>query len=270
MARRRPGRRGRPLPGSVPPLPAPAVRRRARPGARHPRPAPRRTGRQGGPRLPVQRAARHGQDVDRPDPGHGPQLRASRRRRAGRHLPLVRGHPAGVIARRPGAGLGHQPGHRRDAGPARPGGARHPGAVEGLHHRRGPSDDVRRGQRPAQDAGGAARATSSSCWPPPIPQKVLPTIRSRTQHFEFRLLGADVLASLLRDVNDRAALGRPARCHRPGGPPRPRLGTGRLVRPRPGGGRRRRRRRRRRGLTDWSTPSPTAIPAGSCSRWPRR
>ena len=39
------------------------------------------------------------------------------------------------------------------------------------------------------------------------PQKVLPTIRSRTQHFEFRLLGADVLATLLRDVNDRAALG---------------------------------------------------------------
>jgi DNA polymerase-3 subunit gamma/tau len=39
------------------------------------------------------------------------------------------------------------------------------------------------------------------------PQKVLPTIRSRTQHFEFRLLGADVLASLLRDVNDQAALG---------------------------------------------------------------
>jgi DNA polymerase III subunit gamma/tau len=41
------------------------------------------------------------------------------------------------------------------------------------------------------------------------PQKVLPTIRSRTQHFEFRLLGADVLASLLREVNDRAALGVP-------------------------------------------------------------
>jgi DNA polymerase-3 subunit gamma/tau len=41
------------------------------------------------------------------------------------------------------------------------------------------------------------------------PQKVLPTIRSRTQHFEFRLLGADVLASLLRDINDRASLGVP-------------------------------------------------------------
>jgi DNA polymerase-3 subunit gamma/tau len=39
------------------------------------------------------------------------------------------------------------------------------------------------------------------------PQKVLPTIRSRTQHFEFRLLGPDVLAGLLSDVNRRAALG---------------------------------------------------------------
>jgi DNA polymerase-3 subunit gamma/tau len=41
------------------------------------------------------------------------------------------------------------------------------------------------------------------------PQKVLPTIRSRTQHFEFHLLGADVLTSLLRNINDRAALGLP-------------------------------------------------------------
>ncbi|HET6966598.1 MAG TPA: DNA polymerase III subunit gamma/tau [Acidimicrobiales bacterium] len=36
------------------------------------------------------------------------------------------------------------------------------------------------------------------------PQKVLDTIRSRTQHFEFRLLGSDVLASLLTDVAHRA------------------------------------------------------------------
>ena len=42
------------------------------------------------------------------------------------------------------------------------------------------------------------------------PQKVLPTIRSRTQHFEFRLLGPEVLGSLLTDVNSRAALGLPA------------------------------------------------------------
>ncbi|MDP9387625.1 MAG: DNA polymerase III subunit gamma/tau, partial [Actinomycetota bacterium] len=39
------------------------------------------------------------------------------------------------------------------------------------------------------------------------PQKVLPTIRSRTQHFEFRLLGGEVLASLLADVNEAAGLG---------------------------------------------------------------
>ncbi len=32
------------------------------------------------------------------------------------------------------------------------------------------------------------------------PQKVLPTIRSRTQHFEFHLLGDDVLGALLEDV----------------------------------------------------------------------
>ena len=41
------------------------------------------------------------------------------------------------------------------------------------------------------------------------PQKVLPTIRSRTQHFEFRLIGPDVLVDLLRGINDEAALGVP-------------------------------------------------------------
>src|SRR5579883_979909 len=38
------------------------------------------------------------------------------------------------------------------------------------------------------------------------PQKVLQTIRSRTQAFEFHLLGPDLLTSLLVDVNDRAGL----------------------------------------------------------------
>jgi DNA polymerase-3 subunit gamma/tau len=37
-------------------------------------------------------------------------------------------------------------------------------------------------------------------------QKVLPTIRSRTQHFEFRLLGPEILAGLLRKVRDEAGL----------------------------------------------------------------
>src|SRR5580658_4046510 len=38
------------------------------------------------------------------------------------------------------------------------------------------------------------------------PHKVLPTIRSRTQHLEFRLIGADTLATLLHDVQGAAGL----------------------------------------------------------------
>jgi DNA polymerase-3 subunit gamma/tau len=38
------------------------------------------------------------------------------------------------------------------------------------------------------------------------PQKVLPTIRSRTQHFEFRLLGPETLSGLLSRVRAEAAL----------------------------------------------------------------
>jgi DNA polymerase-3 subunit gamma/tau len=38
------------------------------------------------------------------------------------------------------------------------------------------------------------------------PQKVPPTIRSRTQHLEFRLLGAETLHSLLESVNEEAGL----------------------------------------------------------------
>ncbi len=38
------------------------------------------------------------------------------------------------------------------------------------------------------------------------PQKVLPTIRSRTQQYEFRLISADTLAELVRDVSGVAGL----------------------------------------------------------------
>ena len=41
------------------------------------------------------------------------------------------------------------------------------------------------------------------------PQKVLDTIKSRTQHFEFRLLGSDVLGGLLSDVSHDAGLALP-------------------------------------------------------------
>jgi DNA polymerase-3 subunit gamma/tau len=42
------------------------------------------------------------------------------------------------------------------------------------------------------------------------PQRVLPTIRSRTQHFEFRLLSGDDLAGLVSHVTDDAGLDLPA------------------------------------------------------------
>jgi len=41
------------------------------------------------------------------------------------------------------------------------------------------------------------------------PQKVLPTILSRTQHFEFRLLDGDLLTDLLSNINQDAGLGLP-------------------------------------------------------------
>ncbi len=41
------------------------------------------------------------------------------------------------------------------------------------------------------------------------PQKVLPTIRSRTQHFEFRLLGPETLSGLLRQVRSASGLSVP-------------------------------------------------------------
>ncbi|MGH9105596.1 MAG: DNA polymerase III subunit gamma/tau, partial [Acidimicrobiales bacterium] len=43
------------------------------------------------------------------------------------------------------------------------------------------------------------------------PQKVLPTIQSRTQHFEFHLLDGDLLTELLNEINRDAGLGLPAR-----------------------------------------------------------
>lgn len=39
------------------------------------------------------------------------------------------------------------------------------------------------------------------------PQKVLPTIQSRAQHFEFRLLDGDQLTTLLNEINEDAGLG---------------------------------------------------------------
>ena len=56
------------------------------------------------------------------------------------------------------------------------------------------------------------------------PQKVLPTIRSRTQHFEFRLLGPETLGELLAQVRRRRPPRGRRRGARPGRPTGPGVG----------------------------------------------
>ena len=60
------------------------------------------------------------------------------------------------------------------------------------------------------------------------PQKVLPTIRSRTQHFEFHLLSDETLSDLLADVATDAHLELPADAISVA-TLRPRIGTGRAL-----------------------------------------
>ena len=133
------------------------LRRGPGPGPCRPRPAQCRPGRSGGPRLPVQRAPGHRQDLHGPDPGQGPQLHRPAGRRAVRGLPVLCGDHRGHLARCPRARRRLQQRGRRHARPGVPGGPRHPGPPEGLHRRRGPHALDGGIQRPAEDPGGAAR-----------------------------------------------------------------------------------------------------------------
>ncbi len=168
-----------------------------------------------------------------------------RGRRAGWDVRVMRRDPAGLLARRPGARLGYQPGDRRNAGPPGRVALGTPGRwkvyiVDEVH----------------QLTPGASSALLKTLEEPPghvifvlattDPQKVLPTIRSRTQHFEFRLLGPECWLRCCA----RSTTGCPrpsARSHRPGRAAGPRIGPRRPVRARPGGGRRGRRGRGDRG-----------------------
>jgi hypothetical protein len=201
--------------GPMADVPFVSLYRRFRPGdSTSSGPGPRGAGaaecrarRPGVARLPLQRAPGHRQDLVGPHPGQGAQLRVAGRRRAVRGLHLVhRDHP-GHLARRARAGRGVQQRrgrHARPGGPRRPG---HPGTLEGLHRRRGPHALQRGGQRAAQDARRAARATWSSCWPRPTRRRCRHH-PERTQHLEFRLLGAETLQTLLESVRDQAGTRR--------------------------------------------------------------
>ena len=100
-------------------------------------------------------------------------------------------------------------------------------------------------------------------------QKVLPTIRSRTQHFEFRLLGSETLSALLHQVRERH---RPRTSRRRRSTP-PCAGAG----DRPATPCRHSTRWPRAGWStttsrcwpSWPRPWPSAIPPGPSSPWPR-
>ena len=101
------------------------------------------------------------------------------------------------------------------------------------------------------------------------PQKVLPTIRSRTQHFEFTLLSHDELVGHLADILAREGVETDARGARSHRPPRGRLGPRRAVAARPGA--RGRRRPARRGAGAGGVRRRRRSSSGSrCSKRPRR
>ena len=101
-------------------------------------------------------------------------------------------------------------------------------------------------------------------------QKVLPTIRSRTQHFEFRLLGVrDARPRSLHQVRAASGLAASRRGPRCGGAPGPGLGARRAVGARPGGGGRRRRRRHRGARRAGRRPGRTRRPPGPGGGGPR-
>ena len=101
---------------------------------------------------------------------------------------VVPGHRGRHQLRRPRARRGVEQRRRGHPRPHRAGHARHARAPQGVHPRRGPH---------AVDRGAEAALLKTLEEPPEHvvfvlattdPQKVLPTIRSRTQHFEFHLL----------------------------------------------------------------------------------
>jgi hypothetical protein len=155
--RRDPTPHRRAVPVAVPALPAAALRRRPRPGARHPGPAQLRAGRQGRPRLPLSAGPR----------GTGKTSTARILAMALNCEHPVDGEPDGTCASCVAIRRGRRSTSTSSTPPPTasstrcatccPGWRSGPRAVEGLHHRRGPPADPGRGQRPAQDPRGAAR-----------------------------------------------------------------------------------------------------------------
>ena len=165
----------------------------------------------GGPgraRLPVQRSPGHRQDLHGPDPGQGPQLRRARRTASPAAicpncLAVDQGRIVDWLLELDAASNNGVANIREliERIPLGTSGNRKVVILDEVH----------------MLSTGAANALLKSLEEPPAhvvfilattdPQKVLPTIRSRTQHFEFHLLPADVLADHVRHVIEDAGLG---------------------------------------------------------------
>ena len=147
------------VPGALPQMAAEDLRRGGRAGAHHRDPQER--GRRGQifPRLPLYRLARDGQDHLFQDRGQGGQLRAPGGRQPLQRMRRLPGDRRRLGARRGRDRRGQQ--QRRGQHPPAPGGGVFPpglGQIPRLHPRRVPHALARRGQRPAQNPRGAARA----------------------------------------------------------------------------------------------------------------
>ena len=188
------------------------------------------------PRLPVQRAARLRQDVERPDPGPVAELRAGPDPRSVRQVRFVRG------ARPVRAGQHRR--HRDRRRVARRRRRRAGTCASGPSTRRSPRrfkiyiiDEAHM----VTGAGFNALLKLVEEPPPHLkfvfattePEKVIATIRSRTHHYPFRLVPPAVLRELLEEIlasrGGQLRARRAARRH----PGRGRLGAGLAVRPRP-------------------------------------
>ena len=113
--------------------------------------------RQGAPRLPVRGLARHGQDLDRQDPGPLAELRERADARALRRVRVMRVDHELHVARRDRDGCRLEQLGRRHPRPAREGRVRpRDGRLEGLHPGRGPHALDRGVERLPEDARGAA------------------------------------------------------------------------------------------------------------------
>src|SRR5579862_4193929 len=196
-------RRRRRLRLALPPVPARAFRRAAWPAARRPGAPRRRPRRARRACVPLQRSTRDGEDVGGAHPREGAQLHVT-----------GDGEPCGTCASCVEIARGSSfDVHELDA-------ASNNGvdAMRDLIAHAALATPGRWKVYIVDEvhmlSNAAANALLKTLEEPPghvvfvlattDPQKVPPTIRSRTQHFEFGLLSAEVLAGLLDDVNAAA------------------------------------------------------------------